>query len=265
MTQYLTMPTLAWLAVVAFGFDGDLRIGILLVGCVPGAMASNVLTLVARGNVSYSVGLTTAATLVSPIVVPLALKATGGATIPDERLIEISINLVWMVVLPVLLGFVLCRVIPAFERAMSRIAEPLANLAILYIIAAVVGQQRGLLASAGGTGLLLKLSLALTAINVLGYVIGYLSGMMLGMPVGMRRALSIEVGMQNAGLGTSLAMTVLGNQTPATIPTALYTFGCMLTGTLLAQGFALRDRFGRPVAKEPETGGEAVSPPEIPA
>lgn len=240
--QYFFMPTLSWLAVNAWGMTGDLRIGVLLVGCVPGAMASNVLTLVARGNVSYSVGLTTSATLLSPIVVPLALKLTGGGQIDNDKLLRIAIELVWMVVLPVGLGFLLCRTVRSFDRAMSRVAEIAANLAILWIIASVVGRHRTALASAGASDLLLTVTTALLFVNFGGYLGGYLSGVAARLPVGMRRALSLEVGMQNAGLGTSLAISVLGPDSVATIPTALYTFGCMLTGTLLAQFFAWMDR-----------------------
>jgi BASS family bile acid:Na+ symporter len=238
LTQYLVMPSLAYLAVTLWGFTGEMRIGILLVGCVPGAMASNVLTMVARGNVSYSVGLTTSATLVSPLIVPLALKLTGGGQIPNERLLGIAIELVWMVVLPVVAGFVLCRLCRPFERLAARVAEPVANLSILWIIAAVVGRQRGLLASAGAGDLLASVGSALLFVNLAGYLLGYSSGLLARLPTAMNRALSIEVGMQNAGLGTSLAISVLGSDSAATVPTALYTFGCMLTGTLLAQAFA---------------------------
>lgn len=239
--QYLAMPTLSWLAVVLWQLEGDVRIGVLLTGCVPGAMASNVLTMIARGNVSYSVGLTTSATLLSPLIVPLALMATGGSQIGTDRLASIAVELLWMVVLPVVSGYGLCRLSTLFERLATRWGELIANLAILWIIAAVVGRQRELLASAGASELLVSVTTALLFLNLGGYLAGYFAGAAIRMPVDMCRALSLEVGMQNAGLGTSLAISVLGSDSPATIPTALYTFGCMLTGTLLAQAFAWSD------------------------
>jgi BASS family bile acid:Na+ symporter len=237
-TQYLVMPTLAWLAVTLTGLTGDLRIGVLIVGAVPGAMASNVLTLVARGNVSYSIALTTSATLLSPIVVPLALKLTAGTEVSDATLIGMGLDLLWTVVLPVLAGYAICRWSSRCARMMELAGESIANLSILWIIAFVVGLQREYLlrGSAGddfGTVLL-----GLAGINILGYLIGYWAGVAVRLSVPMRRALSIEVGMQNAGVGTALAMAALSPTTVATIPTALYTFGCMLTGTLLAQAFA---------------------------
>lgn len=251
LVQYITMPLLAWLAAAAWGLTGDLRLGVLIVGCVPGAMASNVLTLAAGGNVSYSVGLTTSATLLSPLVVPLALRLTGGEAISTEILLRISGELVWMVVLPVVAGFAVCRASRPAEQWLGRCGETVANLAILWIIAVVVGVQRPLLRSAGTSDLLATLGGVLLAINLLGYFAGYWCGAVAGLDERRRRALTIEVGMQNAGVGTQLALSVLGAATVATIPTAMYTFGCMLTGTLLAQAFA---RWGR---TEPE---HAISP-----
>lgn len=261
--QYCTMPLLAWLAVWAWGFTGDVRIGLLIVGCVPGAMASNMLTLVARGNVSYSVGLTTLATLLSPFVVPAALKLTAGTSVPDSSLLQVGIDLAWMVVLPVLVGFGLCRLSPAANRLAQRWAETAANLAILWIIAAVVGRQRAFLRSAGSSDLLLVLTTALLTINLLGYLAGYLGGRAAGLDERRRRALAIEVGMQNAGVGTQLAIAVLGPNSPATIPTAMYTFGCMLTGTLLAQAFA---RWGGSQASSCQSSSAAAEPlnPQFP-
>jgi BASS family bile acid:Na+ symporter len=255
--QYTTMPLLGWLATYLWGLEGDVRIGVLIVGCVPGAMASNVLTLAARGNVSYSVGLTTVATMLSPVVVPAALKLTAGASVPNAHLVRMGVDLVWMVVLPVLAGYAACRT-RAGQKWLRRLCEPAANLAILWIIAAVVGRQRTFLQSAGATDLLGTLCIALAFINALGYLAGYAAGGLAGLDVRRRRALSIEVGMQNAGVGTQLAIALLGAASPATIPTALYTFGCMLTGTLLAQGFA---RWGQSVddpAKSASDSGAVV-------
>lgn len=250
LVQYVTMPLLAWLAVWLWGLTGDLRMGVLIVGCVPGAMASNVLTLAAGGNVSFSVSLTTSATLLSPLVVPLALKLTGGETISAEILLRISLELLWMVVLPVVAGFTVCRASRLAANCLGRWGETAAHLSILWIIAVVVGVQRPLLRSPGTSALLTTLGGALLAVNLAGYLAGYGCGAAAGLDERRRRALTIEVGMQNAGVGTQLALSVLGNETVATIPTAMYTFGCTLTGTLLAQAFA---RWG---PARPEPAGE---------
>lgn len=233
LIQYTSMPLLAWGIGNALRLPPDLLTGVIVVGCVPGAMASNVLTLAARGNVSYSVCLTTCSSLLSPLVVPLALGATLGVSQGLSQQIDkyqVFRELLATVVGPVLLGYTLCRWSPRFERAMSGFGPVFANGTILWIIAVVVGLNRDRLGSA--TPLLM---LALLLINLLGYAAGWIGGLGMRLPVPMRRALTLEIGMQNAGLGTALVLSLFPNNPAAAIPTAAYTFGCMFTGTLLAQ------------------------------
>lgn len=226
--QYTVMPLLAFAATRVFDLSDGLTIGVLLVGCVPGAMASNVLTLAARGNVSYSVSLTTSATLLSPLVVPVALSLTlSVVTAFDPR--EAFVKLTTDVVGPVVIGHLLCRRFEGLSRFMASHGPTIANLAILWIIATVVGVNRGRLA-----GITPVVLLALLLINLIGYAAGWAGGTVMKLPNSMRRALTLEVGMQNAGLGSVMAMNLFKDP-QAAIPTAAYTFGCMLTGTVLAQ------------------------------
>jgi BASS family bile acid:Na+ symporter len=232
--QYTAMPLLAYSIGHLFRLEREAMIGVILVGCVPGAMASNVLTLAARGNVSYSVSLTTSATLLSPLVVPLALWLTLGAEHELDP-VEVGLNLLQTVVGPVVAGYVLCRFWPPGERVMQKIGPVIANGAILWIIAVVVGLNRERLDRA--TPAILT---ALLAINLLGYTAGWFGALALQLPVPMRRALTLEIGMQNAGLGTMLVLKLSPEYPAATIPTAAYTFGCMLTGSMLAQFWSWR-------------------------
>lgn len=226
--QYVSMPLLAWTTVQVFQPDPQMAAGILIVGCVPGAMASNVLTLSAYGNVSYSVSLTTSATLLSPLVVPLIL----GFTLSDD----VNYNgakavqmLGLTIVLPVICGHLLCRRWGGFSTKVLAASGISANLAILAIIAIAVGLKRDALQEAAWTVLGI-----LGIINTCGYLAGYFGGLAVRLPEPMRRALTLEVGMQNAGAGTALAIHLFGEGSPAVIPCILYTFGCMLTGTVLA-------------------------------
>jgi len=245
--QYTVMPTLAYVIGRSFSFDPGTQAGVILVGCVPGAMASNVLTMLARGNTSYSVCLTTLATLLSPLTVPLALWLTLDKQ-QDSDFVQVAITLLWQVVAPVILGFACCRLSQRFERLMQMSGPVIANCVILWIIAAVVAINRQRL-----TGVDPNILLALLLINVGGYMAGYFAGVLVRIDEPMRRALTIEVGMQNCGLGTTLALSLFPGTTAA-IPTAVYTFGCMLTGTLLATWWSNRV----PVA-EP---GLSISPSE---
>ncbi len=230
--QYTVMPFLGWSMAWLFGLDEAARIGVIIVGCVPGAMASNVLTMVARGNVSYSVSITTSSTLLSPIVVPFGLWLCLGRQVNFPTL-QVSYELAWMVVLPVVAGHLLSRYYSPWQRLAQRFAGIVANLSILWIIGVVVAINRQAL-----TQIDARLFWALLAVNGLGYLGGWLGAYLMGLPYQMRRALTLEVGMQNAGLGTVLALTVFSDYPAATIPPAIYTFGCVLTGTILARFWA---------------------------
>lgn len=233
--QYVSMPLLAYLLGHLLNLPRDLHIGLMMVGCVPGAMASNILTLAAKGNVSYSVSLTTMATLLSPLVVPFALWLTLRADATLDPLV-VSLKLLREVVGPVIAGHLVMRSLNTnLVDRIRPIAAVAANLAILWIIAVVVGLNRERIGQVTGNmlgGLLL--------LNLLGYIAGYSGARLMRLPEGMRRALTLEVGMQNAGVGTVLVLDLFADMPTAAIPTAVYTFGCMLTGTMLASWWGAR-------------------------
>lgn len=225
--QVLVMPLAAWLVTRMIPMEPDLAAGVILVGCVPGAMASNVLTHAAGGSVAYSVSLTTVATLLSPVTVPTVLSIVAGDSAGSST--KSALILTFLVALPTVLGYVAARRSNSLQQFAIRSNSKIASVALLWIIAGVVAGNREKLLGVGAL-----LIAALLLMNVLGYLAGFLLGKSAGLPSSFSRALSLEVGMQNAGLGTALAVTLYGEGTIATIPTAAYTFGCMLTGTLLA-------------------------------
>lgn len=229
LIQTICMPLFAWTATRLLQLDGELAAGIILVGCVPGAMASNVLTMTARGNVSYSVCLTAVATLASPVTVPLLLTVFTGSDVAGADPLATSRTLLITVVLPILAGFTTKELWPFIRKAAKRIAPILASVSLLWIIASVVAGNRERLFQVDA-----MVFAALAILNLAGYSAGWFAGKFSGMPQSMRRALTLEVGMQNAGVGTALAATLYGTASAAQIPTAAYTFGCMATGTLLA-------------------------------
>lgn len=226
--QYVSMPLLAWTVVSVLKPAPEVAAGILIVGCVPGAMASNVLTLAAKGNVSYSVSLTTSATLLSPLVVPITLWLTMDNRIEYDGWAAVQLMLV-RVVAPVVIGHLLSRYVGRFRSLAMNYGSAVANLTILAIIAVVVALKRNEITQASS-----DLLLALLLLNVCGFLAGYFGGAAFRFNEGKRRALTLEVGMQNAGAGIVLATKLFGPESAAVIPCALYTFGCMLTGTILA-------------------------------
>lgn len=254
--QFTAMPLLAYTIGRSFGLTGDHFVGVVVVGCVPGAMASNVLTMNARGNTSYSVSLTTSATLLSPIVVPLVmalvLASDRTVTIPFAKT---SGMLLMTVVGPVVAGHLLSRRFPTWQSVFRPCGSVVANLAILWIIAAVVGRNRETLSE-----FRLDLIAALLAINIGGYVAGFGGGRVLKLPDPMRRALTLEIGMQNAGLGATLATQLFPGHPAIAVAPAMYTFGCMLTGVVLARFWASRQQ--RPVGDV--DGTKNHRPPDSP-
>jgi BASS family bile acid:Na+ symporter len=183
------------------------------------------------------VSLTTTATLLSPLVVPFTLTLALGKTVHFEQS-QASLWLVATVVGPVVVGHLLGRIFTTYTPFAQRVGKAIANLTILWIIAVVVGINRDRLAQIDG-----QLVAALLGLNLLGYLAGDLGARAMRISPAMRRALTIEVGMQNAGLGTTMVLTLfkdLPDYQRAAIPTALYTFGCMFTGTLLARWWAGR-------------------------
>ena len=235
--QYSTMPLLACAMGYLWGLSGDYWIGLVMVGCVPGAMASNVLTFNAGGNTSYSVSLTTSATLLSPLAVPLVL----GLALHTDQSVDVWVlvdeatrKLLMTVVVPVVGGHLLARRFRDWQSVGTRLGSIVANLAILWIIAVVVALNRERLAPASGAVPLARLLPALLMVNVGGYLCGYAGGLAMRLPDPMRRALMLEIGMQNAGLGAFLASSLFMGRDAIAIAPAMYAFGCMLTGTLLA-------------------------------
>lgn len=235
--QYVSMPLLALAAAHLFRLEGPYYIGIILVGSVPGAMAGNLLTLLAGGNVSYSVGLTTSATLFSPFMIPLLLRFFLGAEISPE-VGPMMLDLFLTVVAPVAIGFAFSRISSLWNRASRAIGEIMGNIVIIWIISAVVAVNRD-----GFGSNILFLIAPLFFLNIGGYLAGEFGGRLIRIDSRMRRALILEVGMQNAGLGATIARAYFPEMTETALCCALFTFGCMFTGILVVQLFRLIDYY----------------------
>lgn len=249
MVQFTSMPLLAYLAARMFHIEDPYYTGLILAGAVPGAMASNLLTMLAGGNVSYSVGLTTSATLFSPIVIPLLLRLFLGKGIAPE-VVPMMLDLLLTVVVPVAVGFTLSRIWKLWNKCAQAIGEVVGNIVIIWIISAVVAVNRG-----GFGKEVLFLIPPLLFLNLGGYTAGAAGGKLIGIDPRMRRALLLEIGMQNAGLGATIAKNYFEDKPGAALCCALYTFGCMFTGILVAQWFRFSD-YLKAQKEDPQTPQE---------
>lgn len=220
LAQYTIMPLTAWAISLAFD-DPLLRVGIVLVGCMPGAIASNVVTLLYQGDLILSVAMTTFATLLCPFVLAFwfPLLADRRVEVPTAGL---AWNATWMVVLPVAAGILFRYRKRRLPGWWDRVTAALASATIVLIVLVVVATNHATLIGIGPS-----LALGMLALNLGGYGLAFLVAWLLRWPPEQRRTLVIEVGMQNAGLGSVLAIANLG--TTSALPSAFYTALCVIT------------------------------------
>ncbi len=238
--QFTWMPLGAFALASLFRLPPELAVGLIVAGCAPGAMSSNVMSYIAKADTAYSVSLTTVSTLLCPILTPLLTKLLAGAILPVSFWAMFR-DILYMVVLPLGAGF-LVRAL--FTQAVERIQELFPALSVTFIIficSYVI---------AGNRDRILQLSVSVAAVVVLlhlwGMTAGYQTGRLFRLPIRQRRTLSIEIGMQNAGLGTALAIEHFG--TRAAVPTALFVFVCIITASLLAEIWKQRSQPADPAA-----------------
>ncbi len=199
LAQFTVMPLLAFALTRIFSLDDALAVGVILVGCCPGGTASNVITYLAKGDMALSVGMTATSTLLAPVLTPLLVWLFAGETV-DVNVWGMLLSILWVVILPIALGLLVKRLWPkATDRATSYLPA-LSSIAICLIVMIVIAANAHKLLSGG-----LIIVLVVILHNVCGLAIGYLIGYLLKLTPAKRRAISVEVGMQNSGLASSLA------------------------------------------------------------
>lgn len=227
--QFLIMPTLAILLSWLFSLDKALMVGVVLVGCCPGGTASNVITYLSKGDLALSVGITSLTTIFAPIVTPLLVWLLAGQKV-EVDVMSMFMSILTVIIIPIVLGFIIKRFFPRFSKRAVGYLPGISTLAIATIVAIVVSTN---------ADKLLHGSLAIVALvvlhNLLGLVIGYCLGLMMGLPWSKRKAISIEVGMQNSGLASSLAALHFAAYPMATIPGALFSVWHNISGAIVAK------------------------------
>ena len=232
LVQFGCMPLLAFALCHVFALPPELAMGMILVGTAPGGTASNVLTFIARGDVAFSVAMTAAATLVSLLLTPPLTWLLGGVWVPVD-MGGLFWSIVKIVLVPVLLGLLLHH----FQRGLvDRLMPflPLASaLVITLVIAGIIAVNAQNILSAGPA-----IFAAVIAHNLLGLAVGWFAACRLRFAPPRRRALAIEIGTQNSGLATALA---LAHFTPAAaIAGALFSVWQNISGALLSNFWATR-------------------------
>jgi len=229
LAQFTIMPLLAWGLGRAFQLDEALALGVVLVGCCPGGTASNVITYLAKGDLALSVGMTGVSTLLAPLLTPLLTWALAGKSV-DVDVAGMLLSILWVVILPIVVGLIVKGLLPQLTEKATAYLPAVSTLAIAFIVAIVVGANAHKL-MAGGWVIVMVVMLH----NLCGLGLGYLLGRLLGLSEPKKRAISIEVGMQNSGLASSLATIHFAAYPMAAIPGAIFSVWHNISGAMVAR------------------------------
>ena len=225
--QYLIMPFVGLLLTKIFNFPNEVAAGIILIGCCPSGLASNVMTYLARANLALSVTITAIATLMAPLVTPFLMSQLAG------QYVEIHFwAMVWditkIVIIPVSAGLLFNYVLHGKFKQLDAIMPIISMAGIVLIIVVITSAGRNDLLVVGP-----KLIMVVILHNSTGYFLGYWSARLLRMDERDSRTIAIEVGLQNAGLGSSLALA-MGKLSTVGLAAAIFAPVMNITGSSLA-------------------------------
>jgi len=231
LAQFTFMPLLAWTLVQAFSLPKDVALGVILVGCCPGGTASNVITYLAKGDLALSVGMTATSTLLAPVLTPLLVWLMAG-TMVDVDTVGMLLSIIYVVIAPIVAGLLCQHYLPRLTQRVTPYLPAFSSMAIAITVCIVVSHNAERLLVAG-----LTVVAVVMLHNLLGLLLGFLAGHLLHLPHSKRVALSIEVGMQNSGLASSLATMHFAAYPLATIPGAVFSVWHNISGALAAKLF----------------------------
>lgn len=231
--QFLIMPCLAVLLTKIIPMTPEVAAGVILVGCCPGGTSSNVMTYLGKGDVALSVACTSVTTLMAPIVTPFLVWMLASAYLPVDA--GAMFKSIFMVVLiPLAAGAIAQKLFPKFVKTSTPILPLISVTGIVLIVSAVVAVSHDKIATSG-----LMIFIVVVLHNGLGYLLGFFAARARGMTIAQCKAISIEVGMQNSGLGAALANAHFSPM--AAVPSAIFSVWHNISGALLANWFAKMD------------------------
>ena len=228
LAQFTIMPLLAFGLGRAFGLEEGLLAGVILVGTCPGGTASNVMTYLSGGDVPLSVGMTGVNTLLSPVLTPAITYLLLRTTVRVDAA-GMFFSIIRVVIVPILLGLIINRIAGEHKERVSELLPLVSVTAITLIVAAVVSHNSERIFQTGAV-----VFIVVILHNILGYAAGFLLGLTLKLPAAKKKALAIEIGMQNSGLASSLAGSAFPDLAMATVPGALFSVWHNISGALLA-------------------------------
>ncbi len=226
--QFSVMPLFGWGLGWLFGLPPPLAVGLVLVACCPGGTASNVIAYLAKANVALSVTMTAISTMAAVAMTPLLTSALAGSRMNVDAA-GLFLGTVKVVLLPVALGTALNRFAPKFTLHATRFSPLVAVLLIAMIVASIIGAGRDKIVDGGWA-----LWAAVLCLHLAGFGLGYWLCLWLTKRESVARTVSIEVGMQNSGLGAQLARTNFPPGLGVDVPSALSALTHCVYGSLAA-------------------------------
>ena len=228
ISQFTIMPLLAWILGTVFRLDPALLAGDVLVGTCPGGTSSNVITYLSGGDVALSVGMTSVNTLLAPFLTPAITYLLLRTTVTVNP-VSMFVSIIKVVIIPIALGFIINKLFGKVTQKLVKVLPSVSVVAICLIVASVVSHNAEKILTTGAI-----VFVVVILHNLLGYACGLGLGRALHLNASKSKALSIEIGMQNSGLATSLAGTAFPDLAMATVPGAIFSVWHNISGAVLA-------------------------------
>ena len=236
--QYFFMPVIAVSLVHLLHLPKEIAIGLILVGCCPGGVSSNIMSFLCKGDVAFSVGMTAVSTLLAPVMTPTLVYYLAKESV-NVDVVGMFQSVLIVTILPVITGVALNYIFRKNEifPEICKVMPGLSVIGLACIVGGVVSHFGAMFIKSG-----VVIFMAAFCHNFIGYIAGWTIGRIVNMPEAKKRTISIEVGMQNAGLATVLATKHFAAIPEAAIISAVSCVWHSISGTILANLFVLKDR-----------------------
>ncbi|PPC04819.1 bile acid:sodium symporter family protein [Acinetobacter pittii] len=234
VAQFVVMPGLAFILCKLFNLPPEIAVGVILVGCCPGGTASNVITYMAKGNVALSVACTSVSTLLAPVLTPAIFYLLASQWLKIDAA-SMFISILQVVLLPIVVGLILRTWLKRQVESYIQVMPLVSVIAIVAIVAAIIGGSKAAILQSG----LLILAVVILH-NGLGYLLGFTAARFFKLPYADSKAIAIEVGMQNSGLGVALAAVHFAASPITAVPSAIFSLWHNISGPALATYWASR-------------------------
>lgn len=234
VAQFVVMPGLAFVLCKLFNLPPEIAVGVILVGCCPGGTASNVITYMAKGNVALSVACTSVSTLLAPVLTPAIFYLLASQWLKIDAA-SMFVSILQVVLLPIVIGLILRTLLKRQVESYIQVMPLVSVIAIVAIVAAIIGGSKAAILQSG----LLILAVVILH-NGLGYLLGFIAARFFKLPYADSKAIAVEVGMQNSGLGVALAAVHFAASPITAVPSAIFSLWHNISGPALATYWASR-------------------------